>query len=658
MTHSSYRNRFARQRRGNMTYLVVGFLFALVAIGGVVYWTMFRDDQNAVAGPILNEVSNGPYDFIVLEQGEVESASAKELRCEVKSRSAGGSGGGGTTIIWVIPEGSLVKGPPRDAEGNVLKDKDGNDLKGELLVTLDARSLELERVQQQITVNTSESLVTQAKNTLKAANIARIEYLEGTFRNEERSIKGEVFVAAQAVRTAQLGLESAERLGSKGLITPLQLEGLQFAVQKAQNDLDNANGKLNVLHKYTKEKMLTQFDSDIKTAETKVKNEENSHKLELDKLKDISDQIGKCTITAPQDGQVVYVNKYNTGRSGSSAEFVVEAGAQVREQQPILKIPTSNAMQIKALINEARVTLVRKGQPVTIRVDALKDELIEGEVDKVNQYAEPAGWGGGNIKKYAAYITVKSSPVGLRSGMNAEVRIHIERRPEALQIPVQALAEHRGKYFVVLKKGESFETAEVHVGSTNDKTAVIEKGLQMGDQVVMNPRSSSMLVLPDLPEPTIVKEVKLDPAAATALANPGPSKGAAPSPPPGGDSSPGVGGAPVAREGGKSRGGPGGPGGGKGGPAGGRRNFSPEAMIARTMENDADKDGKLSMAELEAIDERFRQRVVEADTNKDGFVDQEELTVSTNAMIKRMQEGGFGGGGSGGPPGGGPGGGQ
>ena len=64
----------------------------------------------------------------------------------------------------------------------------------------------------------------------------------------------------------------------------------------------------------------------------------------------------------------------------------------------VATVPSANELYLMALINEARVTLVRQGQPVTIRVDALKDELIEGEVTKVNQYAEPAGgsWGKAN----------------------------------------------------------------------------------------------------------------------------------------------------------------------------------------------------------------------------------------------------------------------
>ena len=69
--------------------------------------------------------------------------------------------------------------------------------------------------------------------------------------------------------------------------------------------------------------------------------------------------------------------------------------------------------------------------------------------------------------------------------------------------------------------------------------------------------------------------------------------------------------------------------------------------------NDKDKDGKLSMAELEAIEVEFlRTRLMEADSNKDGFVDKTELDAWAAAAAKRRAEreasgggpGGFGGG--------------
>ena len=600
-----------RARRGNAMLILVVLLVIAAGVGSAVWWVYFRGKADSGSGPILSEAMMGPYDFTVLEQGEVEAANAIELKCEVKSRGAGGSSGGGVAILEVVPEGTLAK-------------------KGDVLVKLDSSALEQEFKQQTIAENTSRALVIQAENTLEAAKIARIEYLEGTFRNEERLIKSEVFVAEQALSTAQLSYESSQRLAAKGLLTPLQLDGARYAVDKAQNDLDNAKGKLEVLNKYTKHKFLTQFDSDIATAEAKVKAERSSHQIEVDKLKEIEDQIAKCVIKAPADGQVVYCNKYDRGRSGSSAEFVVEAGATVREQQPIIRLPSSNDMQVKALVNEARVTLVRPSQPVTIRVDALKDTLIRGEVVKVNQYAEPGSWSSGNIKKYATLIKIKDPPQNLRSGMNAEVRIHIERKQEALQVPVQALAEYRGRFFVVVRNGENYETREVEISSTNDKTAVVEKGLETGEKFVMNPRSTAYLNFPNIPEPTVVKgDVQLVQTKGSPGLNPA-----------------------VLAQGGPLAGGPGagGPDGRKG--KGKGRGFSVQSTLEQF---DSDKDDKLSADEVGSMPEFVKTAYLEGDKDKDGFVDKAEITQVLADMRKRFEAKGKGGGGFGGGPPGAPG---
>ena len=577
------RNNLARQqRRGNTLLTMAGLLVVALGIGVTVWWTMFRGEKDKGPGPLVKQVSQGPYDSVVLEQGEVESSSNIEIRCEVKSRNAGG-----ITILEVMPEGSLVK-------------------EGDLLVRLDSSALEQERLQQKISVNTSEALLVQSQNTLDAAKIARREYLEGTFKQEEKLYLGEVFVAEQNLRSAQLSFDSAQRLAAKGILSPLQLEGAKYGVDNARNQLDGAQTKVEVLRKYTKEKMLKQFDSEIATAEAKVRSDESSLQLEKDKLKDIEDQVVKCVIRAPQDGQVVYANKYSGGRSGSSAEFVVEAGSMVREQQPIIRLPDSKNMQIKALINEARVTKVRPGLPVTIRVDALKDELMQGEVIKVNQYAEPSSWSSGSVKKYAAFIRILNPPPALRTGMNAEARIHVERRPDALQVPVQALVDHKGHFFVLVKNGEALETREVTVGSTNDKVAVIEKGLAASEMVVLNPRRESSLQLPDLPDVASANLTAI--AASPASSPPGAvSKGGSPD------------GAPKKK-------GPGGP-------------ITAASMFDRTMEQaDTDKDGKLSTDEIANVNERMRPRLEGADANKDGFLDRAELLPIMAATAKRLQE--------------------
>jgi HlyD family secretion protein len=597
---TSSRRRRTYQRQGNTLTFVIGSV-GVVAVLSLVGWWMFGRGGSEEAYDLLTtEVAHGPYDYVVIEQGTVESATNTELRCQVRSRGGGGGGGdrggggglGGssTAIMDVVPEGTIVK-------------------EGDVVVELDSSSLMLEENSQKILVSNRESLLAQSQNTLKAAEIAKTEYLEGLYVSQEKLVFTELFLAEQAYNTAEQGLKSAKALFEKNIITGLQLQAAEVAVQNAQNGLDNARTKLNTLRNLTKQKELTVLEANIASAQANVKAQQASLQLEEDKLKDIQDQINKCTIKATAPGQVVYANETDMFRSSSSSQFIVTPGAMVRERQVIIRLPNANDMQVKATVNEARVTLIRPGLPVSIRVDALKDEMIEGEVTKVNQYAEPSSFSSGNIKRYATIIKIKNPPAELRVGMNAEVRIHVERKADALQVPVQALAELKGHYFTLAKNGDSYETREVKIGSTNDKVATIESGLKDGDEVVMNPRSAgSLLKLPSLPDPTpavaLVDIKRTDPNEVAA------AKAAA---------------------------------------ANAKKEMTPRDMVARYLESDVDKDGKLSLKdEVTKMDERMQQRLVTADTNNDGFLENRELLSVATAAIQKMKSKG---GGSGGPGG-------
>jgi len=55
-------------------------------------------------------------------------------------------------------------------------------------------------------------------------------------------------------------------------------------------------------------------------------------------------------------------------------------------------------------------------------------------------------------------------------------------------------------------------------------------------------------------------------------------------------------------------------------------------------ELDADKDGALSKAELEAVPEKFRARLLENDADKDGALNKEEFAKTKEAAAKRRAE--------------------
>lgn len=631
----------SRSRSGSILLVLIILLVVAAGIGAIAWFYFQRERVETAENILTRQVFQGSYEHIVLEQGQVESSSNVEIRCEVKSRSSGG-----TEILWVVDEGTHVKKADTSEEKKTVEyyksltleqlieksesqkkamERYGSLTPDELieegvLVLLDSSGLEQDLVQQEIVCNTSHALVVQAENTLSAAEIARTEYLEGVFKQEEQTILSEIFVAEENLRRAQLAFQSTERLAAKGIVTALQLEGDQFAVDKARNELEAGKTKLEVLRKYTKEKMLKTFDSDIATAEAKWESEKKSDRLELEKMADIIVQVDNCLILAPEDGQVVYANI--NSRWGGSSEFVVEAGSMVRERQSILRLPDPTQMQIKATINESRISLVEAGMPVAIEFDAIRGQTIRGEVTKVNQYAEAGSWRSGNIKEYAAYIDIFDPPPEVRSGMNAEVRIYVEQEEDVLQVPVQALYETKGHFFCLVKDGDQWKTSEVQVGSSNDTFMTVESGLEEGQTVVMNPRAyPDKLDIPELPD----EEQVVKPGRGPRAKGP-PSEGLA-----GGRPGGGPGGKPGDGAGGRPGSGSGSPGRKPDGSGGG--GFDPSRIFSML---DTDGDGVISAEELKAIPADRRGRMTAADADGNGEVSKKEFT----AALSRARSGG------------------
>lgn len=410
------------------------------------------------SAPLTASVSSGPFLQQVIERGEVESSSNVEIRCQVQSRLAAG-----TPIIEIVPEGAYVK-------------------EGEFLVKLDDSSLQGDVVQQQIVCNTSRALAVEARADSDAAALALQEYESGTFRQEEGAMLGDEFVAKENLRRAEEYLRYSEKLAARGYVTEVQLVADRFAVEKARNELASASTKLEVLHRYTKLKSLNKLKADVETAEARLKSRENSHKLDLDRLKNLEDQLAKCIINAPTSGQVVYANL-------ASGEPLIAEGKLVRERQVIIRLPDPKRMQVTARVNESRIDRVKKGMLTRIRLDAFPEVELTGTVREVSEYPLPAASSYSTMKEYAAAIDINDPPPGVRSGMTAQSAIEIEKLDDAVQVPLQAVLERGDRFFCIVAQDGDLIAREVSVGHSNEQAVVINGGVNVGDHVVLAPQN-------------------------------------------------------------------------------------------------------------------------------------------------------------------------
>ncbi|NLE37598.1 MAG: HlyD family efflux transporter periplasmic adaptor subunit [Pirellulaceae bacterium] len=448
------------KRHPGFSYFSVLLILGLLGAAGTVGYLLINQVGWSAAGegPLLHELKRGQFLHEITESGEIESASNVDVRCEVKSR-----GMGGTTILSIIPEGTYVR-------------------EGDELARLDSSALENELNQQRITCSNSQAAVITAQNDLDAAEIAKKEYLEGAFVLDRNLIEIKKFMAREAQRQAEQTLAYSLGLAKKGYVTDLRVETDKIAVEKAKLDYQSAELEMEVLEKYTKERQLKQLDSNIRIAEARLRSAQASNQLDEEQRELIETQIAKCTLRAPQQGQVVYANV--TNRHGGQ-EIVIEEGVVVREHQVIIRLPDPTQMQVVAKINESRISLIGEGMPATVRLDAIPDQEMEGVVERVSEYPEPTSFWSGNMKQYRTVIRILGEPKNLKPGLTAKVAIQVELLHDVLHVPVLAVFEHGGKNYCVLPDGVGYRAQEVKLGSTNDKFVVIRDGLKEGDKVVL-----------------------------------------------------------------------------------------------------------------------------------------------------------------------------
>jgi hypothetical protein len=143
-------------------------------------------------------------------------------------------------------------------------------------------------------------------------------------------------------------------------------------------------------------------------------------------------------------------------------------------------------MRVKVGVHESKVDQLRQGMRARIRV---QDREFQGSVVTIANRPDQ-DYFMATAKKYSIKVKIDGTPKDLRPGMTAEVEILVAHLENVISLPVAAVAEKSGQNFCCVKNGSVLERRNVVLGQGNDKFVEVKGGVEVGEEVVLNPRAA------------------------------------------------------------------------------------------------------------------------------------------------------------------------
>jgi len=240
-------------------------------------------------------------------------------------------------------------------------------------------------------------------------------------------------------------------------LTP-ELESAQARVQQAKAGLDRA--RANSVQDRLRIADVASAQAQVARAQAAVDNART--------------MLDYTTIRAPRAG-VILVKSVEQGTIITSGRSSVSQGTDIVSLGDLTK------MIAEVSLDEVDVSSIRVGQPVTITVDALPDEVFHGVVKRI----DPSATTQQNITTVLVRVEVTKPDPRMKPGMTVGCDFTVERVENALYLPSRAIREVGGRHVVTVLKGNEQVKASIEVGVVGDENTQIREGLQEGDQVVV-----------------------------------------------------------------------------------------------------------------------------------------------------------------------------
>lgn len=215
---------------------------------------------------------------------------------------------------------------------------------------------------------------------------------------------------------------------------------LRAAIVQADADLEKAERDLGRQVTLSETESTSDLElRDYKTLRDKMKAVREMRQQELVQaeagLKRIHEDLERTVIRSPIDGII--------SRLVAELGEVVITGTMNNPGTVIMTISDLSKMQVRARVDEVDIPLVQPGQKARVYLQSDQDKPVPAKIIRVaSKGIKPTGR---DVVTFEAIMEVLSNEARIKPGMTANVEIEVDKRDDAITIPVEAIVHRMRK---------------------------------------------------------------------------------------------------------------------------------------------------------------------------------------------------------------------
>jgi RND family efflux transporter MFP subunit len=281
----------------------------------------------------------------------------------------------------------------------------------------------------------------------------------------------------------QMNVDFGDRVKAGQLMATLEVPELQDELhsavatwEKAEADYTNANQIYVRLAGVNKVHPNLVAQQDVDTAEAKNRSTFAAiaaAKADVEKYQTL---VAYTRITAPFDGVV-------TKRYADPGALIQAGTTSDTQSMPLVRVSDNYLLRLDFPVDLRYVKDVRVGDQAEVRVESLGGKTFTGTITRSTLRVNE------DTRTMITEIEVPNPNLEIVPGMYCRVVLKVQRRPQALTIPVQAVPPGYGAIVDVVNDKGQIEERPVKLGLETSTDYEVISGLKEGELVLVGSRS-------------------------------------------------------------------------------------------------------------------------------------------------------------------------